>query len=175
MKKILTTITLAILICLIATSYVNAMTQSELQSYLTGAHTINGETVYASSEYVTRIERYLSTHTLTDEQCAQIKAKVEEGISLLNKAGVTDPEDLSKEDKAQLLSIGQSAAAIVDLTLTYNSGIIELRDANGTLIDSAGRDYYKLVQTGSTNYAIIIVPVVALIAVAAVIVVKKVK
>ena len=175
MKKILTITILMVLVLTLGATMVKATTQSELEEYLLSTFTVAGKTVSLTEANKNRVQRYLSQNTITDEQATAIKAKVEEAIAFMNSKGVYEVTDLSTADKKEILSIAQEGLAIIGLTATYNTsdGSIEIYK-NGTLIEAVGKDPAKLVQTGTTNYVYILAGV-AIIAVAATVVIKKVK
>ena len=174
MKKLLTISILVIMILAVATTLVSATTQSELEAYLTKTHTIAGKEVTLTAEQKVKVERYFSENTLTDEQATAIKAKVDEGIALMEEAGVSDPSQLSGSDKTALLNVAKEAAAEAGLTLTLNSNdnTIEIYK-DGKLIESASTETGKFVQTGSNNLVFVALAVVAIIAVVATVVIKR--
>ena len=177
MKKILAISIVALMIMLVAVTTVKATTEDELREYLTGTLTVNGEEVEIPAQYITSIERYLDSNDLTDEQATAIKAKVDQGLALMAEEGVTDPNDLSKAKKSELLSVGQEAASVVGLKLQYDSSdaTISVLDANGKVIDSFSTNTSKLVQTGSSNILYVALAGVAIIAVAAIASTKRAK
>lgn len=166
MKKMLVSFLIITLVLLFAVTIVNATTQDELIEYITKPRSINGEPITVLSSYKTRIERYFSSHELTEEQCTKIKAKVDQAIAIFESEGVTNPANLSEGAKKNLLSIGQEAASIADLSLTYDSGAISIYDKDGTMLDSILVDNSKLVQAGGTNYMALALITVAVFAVA---------
>ena len=177
MKKILTISIIALMVMLVAVSTVKATTEEELRAYLKGNLTVNGKTIKIDEKYITSIERYLDSNDLTDEQATAIKAKVDQGLALMEAEGVTDPTKLSSAKKSELLSIGQEAAAVVDLKLQYDSSdaTISVLDSNGKVIDSFSTNSNKLVQTGKSNVIYVALAGVAIIAVAAIATTKRAK
>lgn len=176
MRKVLTVALLIVLVLTLASTIVKATTQSELEAYLTKTHTIAGKEVSLTDADKVKVERYLSENTLTEEQVAAIKAKVDEGIAIMEKAGVSDYTKLKKEDKTTLLNIAKEAATIAGLTLTINSkdGTIEIYKGT-TLIEATSFQRNKLVQTGENNFVWIGLAGIAIIAIATTIIVKKVR
>ena len=174
MKKSIKILMLTLIVLALLVPMVKATTHSELLDYLMKSHKIAGKDVSISEENKVKIKRYLSENTLTDEQATKIKAKVDEGIALMERAGVSDPAYLSVSDKVKLIDIGKDAAAVAGLTLVVdsNNDSIEIYK-NGTLIESASTTPGKLVQTGTTHYSYVIIPSIAIIAVAVALVVRK--
>lgn len=176
MKKVLTISILVALVLMLACTVVKATTESELEAYIKQTHTIAGKTVKLEADKVVVVERYLSTHDLTDEQATVVKAKIDEGKALLNKAGVADYTKLSRADKQQLLKIGQEAAKALGLTMTYNASEKRVEVFEGTkMLDSQPISKDILVQTGSNNIVYVVLAAVAIIAVAGVAVVSAKK
>lgn len=175
MKRVLTASLLVVLVLILASTVVKATTQSELEAYLTKAHTIAGEEVSLTEADKVKVERYFAENTLTDAQATAIKGKVDEAIAIMDKAGVADPTKLSSSDKTKLLNVAETAAQEAGLTLTVNSkdNTVELYQ-DGKLIESVSFEE-KLVQTGSNNLVFVVLAGVAIIAVVATVVVKKVK
>ena len=186
MKKLLTISILVVLVLTLACTAVKATTEAELEAYAKQTHTIAGETVKLEASKVVILERYLSTHDVTDAQATTVKAKIDEAKALLNKAGVANYTKMSKADKQELLKIAQEAAQTLGLTLTYNSSERRVEVFEGTkkiyeeispkiMIDSQPISEDILVQTGSNNIVYVVLATVAIIAVAgvAIISVKK--
>ena len=176
MKKLLTISILVALVLILACTMVKATTESELEAYSKQTHTIAGKTVKLEADKVVKVERYLSTHDVTDEQATAVKAKIDEAKALLNKAGVADYTKMSRANKQELLKIGQEAAKALGLTMTYNASERRVEIYEGTkMLDSQPISEDILVQTGSNNIVYVVLATVAIIAVAgvAVISVKK--
>ena len=176
MRKILIIGGLVTLILLVACTAVKATTQSELEAYLVADHTVAGKTVHFTEENKVRVKRYLAENTLTDEQATAIKAKFDEGLAYMDKAGVTEVRSLDSNGRKEIFEIAKEAFAIAGLTATYNSSdkTVEIYK-DGTVIEAVSTEVGKLVQTGNNNSAYIVVAGAAIIAVAAIVTVKKVK
>lgn len=172
MKKVLVSAVVFFAILFIATG-VCAYTQQDLYNYLTKAHEINGQTYQLTEADKVKVERFLADNLVTDEQAAQIKAKADVAINYLEQQDVKDVTKLNKTEKEKLLSLANDAADVVGVSLTYNAGdktVSVFKD--GKLIESVSTNSNKLVQTGSSNYEYL-VPVVALIAIATVVSMKR--
>ena len=176
MKKLATVTLLIVMLVGLLAGTVNAATESELLDYLSQEFTVGGETISISESDKVKIERYLNENEVTAEQADSIIAKVDEAIAVLEAAGETDLTKLSQSDKDRLVSIANSAASVLGLSISYDASsktISVYKD--GTLIESTSiTSGDELVQTGSSNYVYIAIIAVAVIAIAAVIV-KRVR
>ncbi len=176
MKKTIKILMLTMLLIALLVPMVKATTQSELEEYVLGTHKIAGKDVSLSAENKGKVKNFFKNNTLTDDQCTKIKAKIDEIIAIMNKANVSEPAKLSSKDKSDIISLGQAAASIANCKLvvdTANNTIELYKD--GVLIDSTSTNPGQLVQTGTPNYAYVIVPSVAIIAVAVAFVIRKKK
>ena len=123
-----------------------------------------------------RGERYIADNPMTDEQAQAIYEKALEGVKILEKAGVTDvkklDKQLTKEQKKEFEAICQEAAKIINLSLIYNNGVVDVYK-DGKKIDTYTFTDNGLVYTGNRTYLFIVIPVVAVIALTTVYIVKK--
>ena len=179
MKKITLVLMSVILTTIMLGTVVNAATEEELKDYLFKKHIIAGNEVYLVENQKVEVERYLATHDVTEEQADKVIEQAEKAKALLEKNGVSDYTKLSKENKKTLLSIGQEAASVLGLTMTYNSSEKTIEIYEGTTqLDSIPNHRNILVQTGSDNtglFVIVAIALVAIIAIAGTIIVKKVR
>ena len=174
MKKTLKILVIAMLLITIATT-VKAYTNDELVTYLTSSKTVAGKTVNLSDDEKGAIKKYLASNPLTDAEAEAVKAKVDAAIEIMDNAGTTDITKLSDEDKDTLLALANSVADIADVNLK-----VDTAKKTVTITDEAGKTVFAekyttratLAYTGA-NYAMYILPVVAIIAVAMVVVIKK--
>lgn len=176
MKKLLTATLLVVLMLTIATSAM-AATESELLAYVSKSFTIAGETVQISSSDKVKVERYLNENEVTAEQADKVIAKVDEAVALMNKAGVSDVTKLSKADKEKLMNIANEAASVLGLTLSYDAstGVVSVYKDGKNIESTSFESRTTLAQTGSMDYAYVVVPAVAIIAIAMVVVAKRAK
>ena len=98
---------------------VNAATSSTLADELYAKGSKYGMT---SADKV-KIERYLKENPVTDAQANEILAKADEAIAVMEKAGVTNYDKLTKAQKNEIKSVATEAAKIVDLKLVFNKKI----------------------------------------------------
>ena len=176
MKRTIKILMLTLIVLALLIPMVKATTQNELQDYILGTHKIAGKDVCLTDENKGKVKKFFSNNTLTDDQATKIKAKIDEGIAFMDKAGVTDLSKLTTAQKKDLINLGKDAAAIAELTLVADSAnnTIELYK-DGVFIESISINPGILVQTGTTHYSYIIVPSVAIIAVAVTLVLRKKK
>ena len=176
MKRLAVVTLLVVMLMGALVGTVNAATESELLDYLSKEFTVAGEKVSISEADKVKIERYLNDNEVTAEQADSIIAKVDEVIAIMDEAGETDLTKLSQADKNKIISIANSAAEELGLTLSYDASSKTLSVyKNGKLVEASSlTSGDKLVQTGATHYEYIAIPAVALIAIA-IVVAKRAK
>ncbi len=163
MKKTLKIMIVAILLMVIATT-VNAYTNDELITYLTSSKTIAGETVTLTADEKGAVKKYLEENPLSDEDAGMVRYYAESVIAIMDAAETTDITELSDADKERVVSLVNAAADAAGVTVTVDSG--------KKSVTVKGEDGKTITYTGA-NYAMYIVPVVAIIAVAAIVVIKR--
>ena len=129
--KIVLALLIIAVVCLGYTTAVNATPGEDLIAYLSKPFTIAGETVTIPSGYIKEVQRYIDTYGITADQVTAIEAKIEEGIAVMNNAGVSDVSKLSQADKDKLMGLAQEAAAIVDATVTFGKGTVTVIGKDG--------------------------------------------
>ena len=162
MKKLLTIVTLCVMLLMVVAPFVNAATNDTLADDLYAKLSAYGMT---SSDKV-KVERYLADNPVTDEQANAILAKADEAIAVMDAEGTKNIKELSTEAKNQIKSIAQEAASIIGLTLVFKSGAVEVYK-DGKLIETVTlADSGKLAYTGNSNVALVVtsVAVIALVA-----------
>lgn len=167
MKKLLTISILAIALVLMAVTGVNATTNDNLAETL---YNIGAKYGMTKADKI-KIERYLADYPVTESEANAIVAKANEAAKVMDNAGVTDFNKLSKEQKAEIKTIANQAASIVGVTLTYKSGSVEIYK-NGKLIETVTNNNGKLAYTGNNNM-VLVVSSIAVIALASVAVARK--
>lgn len=176
MKKLLKIFVLVALIAMLATTTVKATVNDEFLKELYKPRTVGGKEFVISSADKVRIERYLSEHELTEAQKNTVLEKFQAIIDIMNSENVSDPAKLSKANKDKAIKLAEEGAAALNLKLVADTvtNTIKIYDANGKLIESATIEKGKLTYTGN-NAIVVVAPVVALIAVATFVVVRKKK
>lgn len=176
MKKLVKIFTLVLFMALALTTTVNASASDDLLNELSKTYTVGGEEITISAGDKVKIERYLADNPVTEEQKDTIISKLNEIITIMNEEGVSDPGKLPSDKKTQAMNLAKEAASAIDLKLVMdtNTNTIDIYNAEGKLLESATIEKGKLSYTGNTSIVYIVAPIVAVIAVATVITVKKV-
>lgn len=172
MKKTLTIALLVVLVAMTATT-VSATATDDLVAFLSQTFTVGGEKIQLSAAEKVKVERYLADNPVTDEQVTAVKAKVNETIAYIDE--IADEEELTDAQKNKLISLVNETAAILDLTVSYNATDKAISVyQNGKLVESVSLNN-ALAQTGGINTVYVVLPVVAIIAIAAALVARKVR
>lgn len=185
--------TIVILAVIAMSVSVSAFTNSDLISYVTSDQVVNGETYRFSDDQKTAITKYLTENPVSDDVAASVKEDIEEAKRQITATGATKADQVSETVKTKVISLLKSAGEKVGLSVTVNT-----QDKTVTLTEkSTGKDiaagsyaaYVKsnnsssavsgvsqtsgtLVYTGA-NYALFVIPVLAIVAVATVLVIRK--
>lgn len=178
MKKVLSVALVIMLIFALATTVKAATPSEDLYAYVSKTFTIAGQEVkLLDNAYLVEVETYLNQNSITEEQYNTVKAEIDKVVAVMNKAGVTDPKKLTGEDEANVKSYVQTAAAALNLKVTFDAKTdrVIVYDLNGNKITEIDPQAASTLRpTGSAHYEYIAVPAVAIIAVAIVIGYKKV-
>ena len=170
MKKTLTIALLAIITIMALATGVNAATSSTLADELYAKGSKYGMT---SADKV-KIERYLKENPVTDAQANEILTKADEAIAVMEKAGVTNYDKLTKAQKNEVKSIA-TEAKIVDLKLVFNKKSVAIYNKDGKLVETVSNTNGKLAYTGNVvNVVVLATTVEALVAVSAVVARKRI-
>lgn len=172
-KKVLV---FALFVVLISTlTVVNAATPAEdLKAFASQSFTVAGETIKLSDADLVKIDRFLEENEVTADQVESIKAKVNETVEYINETGVESLADLTTAQKQTVLAKANEAAQIVGATVSYDSanGVVEIYK-DGELIDSFSTSS-ALAQTGGQSAMFYVaISVLAIIAVASVVYIRK--
>lgn len=169
MKNLLK-ISLVFVALLLVVTTVNAATASEFVAYVSSAKTIAGQSVtLVTAAQKAEIERYLAKNDVSESDLDYLKGKFDEGVAVMDAAGVTDYTKLSQTDKDRLVSLANEASERTGIKINFNSnGTVSIYNLDGTLFTTTGS---TIKQTGSNNYAYI--PVIAIVAVAIVLISKR--
>lgn len=123
-----------------------------------------------------KAERLLAEYEITEEQANQIYERAKEVLKFLEDAGVTDVKklntQLNMEQKQKFQSLCQQAADIVDVTLIYKNGAVEVYK-NGKKIETFTFTDGKLAYTGNDYNIFLVVSLVAIIAISTIIIAGK--
>ena len=170
MKKSLLISILTAVIVMACATLVNAATTATLADELYA----KGKKYGMTSADKVKVERYLSENTVTDEQANAIVAKADEAIAVMEKAGVTSYNKLTIAQKNEIKSIATEAAKKVDLKLVFKTKSVAIYNADGKLVETVSNTNGKLAYTGNTVNVVLAVSVVAVLAVATVVVRKRI-
>lgn len=192
MKKLLSTMLIAVVAMIMLGTVSKATTKDELKNYLFTQKDFTGTNLIMQDEDKVKFERYLSTHDVTDAQAGEIKNIIEQARAYMNKDGAKSPNKVSsKEKKKELFEYAKKVASVLGLTVTYNASdeTLDIYE-NGKHIETihwgvpvtasttgkaAKKAKKALVQTGSSNYGYVIAAGVVLVAGIAFIAVRKSK
>ena len=169
MKKTLAIVLLAIIAVMALATGVNAATSSTLADELYAKGSKYGMT---SADKV-KIERYLAENPVTDAQANELLAKADEAIAVMGKAGVTSYDKLTTAQKNEIKSIATEAAKTIDLKLVFKTKSVEIYNNAGKLVETVTNNSGKLAYTGNTVNVVLAVSAVAVLAVATIVVRKK--
>ena len=169
MKKTLAIVLLAIIAVMALATGVNAATSSTLADELYAKGSKYGMT---SADKV-KIERYLAENPVTDSQANELLAKADEAIAVMEKAGVTSYDKLATAQKNEIKSIATEAAKTIDLKLVFKTKSVEIYNNAGKLVETVTNNSGKLAYTGNTVNVVLAVSAVAVLAVATIVVRKK--
>lgn len=152
---------------------VSAKGNDTLLTYANQSHKIAGENVSLSNGDIAKIERFLNSNEVTDEQASEIIAKCDQIIAVLNREGVKNVTKLSKNVKNEIFSLAKEAANIVGVTLSYDKANKEIVAYKGDKkIDAISLNPY-LKQTGTANVLAITMSVVAILGAGTLVLRKK--
>lgn len=170
MKKTLAIVLLAIIAIMALATGVNAATSSTLADEL---YTKGAKYGMTSADKV-KIERYLAENPVTDAQANKLLAKADEAIAVMEEAGVTSYSKLTAAQKNSIKSIATEAAKEINLKLVFKTKSVEIYNVDGKLIETVSNTNGKLAYTGNTINVVLAVSAVAVLAVATVVVRKRI-
>ncbi len=168
MKKTIVCAILFVMLVCVATTFVSATTSSELAAKLYDMGSKYGVT---SADKV-KMERYLADNPVTEEQANKIVAEAEAAVKVMEDAGKTSYKDLSDADKATLKTKANNAASVLDVSLTFKKGSVEVYK-EGKLIETITSKDGKLAYTGNNYGVVLAVSSIAVVALAAGLVARK--
>lgn len=176
MRK-LSRILIMFLVVVMFSTTVNAATTQDLVNYASKEHSVGGETFKLSNEDVVKVERYLQENPVSEADGDKVIEKAEAVKKLMNDAGVSYPGNLSSADKEKAIQLANEAAEILKVTLNFDmkNNVIEVYK-DGKKIDVISfADGNKLAYTGNSANVYLLPATVAVVAIAAVALRKRVK
>lgn len=177
MKKFLRVALLAVIFTVFAVSSVKALTNDELVDYLLEPKTVAGKTITLTADESGIIKKFFKSNKVSDEDAAAIKAKAEEALDLMEKAGKSDITKLPSATKDRIEQLGIEAGEIAGVTVKVDRSkkIFTVTDKNGKRLYAENYVTRQALTYTGADYTIYIVPAVAIIAVAMVVIVRKVR
>ncbi len=169
MKKLFVIATLAVVLMGILAISVNATTTDSVNEI----YTIGSK--YGMTENdKQQLQNFIDRNEITEAQATKLVEKAKEAEAVMTAAGKTNYSDLTTAQKDQLKSIANSAASEVGVSLVFKTHSVEIWKDGKKLMVVTNHDG-KLAYTGnSLNIVAITVSSVAAIALAAVIIKKRI-
>ena len=169
MKKTLSTIILVAILVIVLGGVANAATTKTLADELYA----KGQKYGMTTADKVKIERYLAENPVTDEEANSLVSKADEAIAIMEKAGTTDYNKLTTDQKDEMKSIATSAANTINAKLVFKKGTVEIYNNAGKLIETVGQNNGKLAYTGNNVNVVLTTSVIAIIALAITVVTKR--
>ncbi len=169
MKKLFVIATLAVVLMGMLAVSVNATTADSVNEI----YTIGSK--YGMTENdKQQLQNFIDRNEITEAQATKLVEKAKEAEAVMTAAGKTNYSDLTTAQKDQLKSIANSAASEVGVSLVFKAQGVEIWKNGKKLMVVTNHDG-KLAYTGnSLNIVAITVSSVAAIALAAVIIKKRI-
>ncbi len=193
MKKVLSTMLIAVLAIFMLGTISNATTKAELESYMLSEKTIGGKTYVIRDTDKVKLEKLFANNNITDEQATKIKAVADKAIAFMNENGASTPDELkTTAQKQQLLAYAQEAASVLGLTANYDTsakrldlykdgkliesfswGVLKVKDSKTGTTKTVVTTEPSFAKTGSTNYIYAIAAGLVLIAGTTLVIARK--
>ena len=169
MKKLFVIATIAVVLMGMLAVSVNATTADSVNEI----YTIGSK--YGMTENdKQQLQNFIDRNEITEAQATKLVEKAKEAEAVMTAAGKTNYSDLTTAQKDQLKSIATSAASEVGVSLVFKTQGVEIWKNGKKLMVVTNHDG-KLAYTGnSLNIVAITVSSVAAIALAAVIIKKRI-
>ena len=169
---------------------VSAFSNTDLISYLTSTQTVNGTSYVLSEDQKNAVRDYLTTNPVSDDVAESIRVDIETAKSMIAATGATKPSQLSQEVETKVINLLKSAGnkAGVDVVVDLKAKTVTIIEKStgkhlaagstkafiyaDSTNNSASQTSGTLVYTGA-NDLLFVVPVLAVVAVATLVVIKK--
>lgn len=169
MKKLFVIATLAVVLMGMLAVSVNATTADSVNEIYT-----IGSKYGITENDKQQLQNFIDRNEITEAQATKLVEKAKEAEAVMTAAGKTNYSDLTTAQKDQLKSIANSAASEVGVSLVFKTQGVEIWKNGKKLMVVTNHDG-KLAYTGnSLNIVAITVSSVAAIALAAVIIKKRI-
>lgn len=109
--------------------------EQKIMDKLSQTITIDGKSAKIPAEYVNQARNYLtSTADITDEQYTEIIKNIDSAFALVKEQKTVDISKFPASVNSQLLEYVKKAAAVVDLTVSYDGKDITITDADNKTV-----------------------------------------
>ena len=109
--------------------------EQKIMDKLSQTVTVDGKTAQIPTEYVNQARNYLtSTADITDEQYTEIVKNIDAAFALVKEQKTVDISKFPASVNAQLLDYVKKAAAVVDLTVSYDGKDVTITDAENKTV-----------------------------------------
>ena len=169
MKKLFVIATLAVVLMGMLAVSVNATTADSVNEI----YTIGSKYGMTESDKQ-QLQNFIDRNGITEAQAAKLVEKAKEAEQVMTSAGKTKYSELTTAEKDKLKEIANSAASEVGVSLVFKAKSVEIwKDGKKLLVVTNNEG--KLAYTGNTsNVVAIAVSSIAVVALAAIIVNKRV-
>ena len=177
MKKTLSIILVTVLLFGLATVVRASAASDQIVDELVAELETNmkdaGITLTVTDAQKVELKRIASNLISNDKDA--ITAKIDELTQYMEDNKITNGTELTAKQMQDILAIANDVAEIVGVKISYdaNSDSINVYDSTNKLLLTLSAASDALVQTGGYNYAVVLVPGVAIIAIAAFIGIRK--
>lgn len=169
---------------------VKAFTNTELIDYLTSEQSVNGTRYVLSEDQKNAVRDYLTAHPVSDDVASSIKHYIEMAKTKIVETGATKPSQLSQYVKTEVMSLLKMSGNLAGVDVVFDlagktvtiveqstgkhlaSGSTKAFIYADSTNNSASQTSGTLVYTGAQSL-VYIIPVLAVVAVASLIVIKK--
>ena len=127
---------------------INSSEQAVLDELKTSVAMKGGEMVIPT-EYVNQAENYFNTIDMTEAQSKDIIAVIKDGKNFLKNSGASNISDLSFAQKQELLTYGEKAVAVLDMTMSFDKTTKKI-----TILDPKGEEAFNAAPTLSKTGAV---------------------
>ena len=151
MNKILKISVIAIIMLALITISLNVNASvSDLSTYVTEAHVVNGMIFELNNSQKVAVRDYLAS-SVSDSQADSAQAKINQAMSIVQSSGVTNVNNLTADQKSQIISLATSAASDVGLTLKVNTADNTYTLSSSSKVLASGSIYSNITYQGTSS------------------------
>lgn len=169
---------------------VSAFSNTDLISYLTSTQTVNGTSYVLSDDQKAAVQNYLTANPVSDDVAESIRVDIETAKSMIAATGATKPSQLSQDVETQVINLLKSAGnkAGVDVVVNLQAKTVTIIEQStgkhlaagstkafiyaDSTNNSSSQTSGTLVYTGA-NSLVYVLPILAVVATATLVVIKK--